>query len=613
MVDGAITSVLGIARDITKRKEMDQILEDNYKSAKELREAAEAASNSKSEFLANMSHEIRTPMNSIIGFSELALDDSIPPVTKDYLSKIHENAKGLLQIINDILDLSKIESGKMQIDNIPFDMQDLLSSCRSLVMPKAIEKNLVLYFYAEPSLNMQPLSDPVRLRQVLVNLLSNAVKFTNKGTIKLIVQILNKTEKNITMSFEIKDSGIGMTSEQITRIFDPFIQAEAGTTRQFGGTGLGLSITKKIVEAMGGTIMVESTPGVGSKFCIEITFDAINEKDAEFDKKVTFNEFEKPTFKGEILLCEDNASNQQVICEHLARVGLKTVVAENGKIGVDLVRSRIEKSQSSLCGDTQFDLIFMDMHMPVMDGLEATSKILELDKNIPIVALTANIMSSDREIYKTSGMVDYLGKPFTSQELWRCLMKFFTPINWKKEDKNEQSKKDKELKQILINHFILNNRNIYTEINDAIKADDIKLAHRLAHTLKSNAAQLEKVNLQHAAEVVENQLKTYENLVSAEQMTTLKNELEAVLAELEPLVKETVSPESLIPLDTMSIKKLLEELEPLIERGNPECLSFIESLRKVPETNDLIKKMELFDFESAMDIFIKIKNKYGGS
>ncbi|MCL2763456.1 MAG: ATP-binding protein, partial [Treponema sp.] len=207
------------------------------------------ASLQKSTFLATMSHEIRTPMNSIIGFSELAMDDQIPPLTKDYLGKIHESAEGLLLIINDILDISKIESGKMEMDNIPFDMHNVLSNCRSLIMPKAIEKKLTLYFYAEPSMGKRPLGDPMRLRQVLVNILSNAVKFTNTGTIKLIVQIKEKTENSITMGFEIKDSGIGMTREQITRIFDPFSQAEVGTTRRFGGTGLGLTITKKIVEA----------------------------------------------------------------------------------------------------------------------------------------------------------------------------------------------------------------------------------------------------------------------------------------------------------------------------------------------------------------------------
>jgi len=352
---------------------------------------------------------------------------------------------------------------------------------------------------------------------------------------------LDKTEKTITMGFEIKDSGIGMTSEQIARIFEPFTQAEAGTTRKFGGTGLGLSISKKILEAMGGTITVESTPGVGSKFSFELTFDSIDAKDAEFVEKVMFSELEKPTFEGEILLCEDNDANQQVICEHLARVGLKTVVAENGKIGVDLVRSRMQK------GDKQFDLIFMDMHMPVMDGLEATEKILELNTGVPIVAMTANIMSQDRELYNAGGMDDYVGKPFTSQELWRCLMKHFKPITWQKENADSAVDTDNKLRQRLINIFVKNNRGKFGQIKDAISVGDINLAHRLTHTLKSNAGQLNKTLLQQIASEIEDRLKDGENLVTPQQMETFERELNSAILK----TKKSPCTSQLLPVTTV--------------------------------------------------------------
>jgi signal transduction histidine kinase/DNA-binding response OmpR family regulator len=510
-------------------------------------EEAETASRAKTVFLANMSHEIRTPMNSIIGFSELALDDELPPKTREYLVKILENADGLLQIINDVLDISKVESGKMELEHIPFNIHDLFASCRTLIMPKAVEKGLMLYFYAEPSIGKRPLGDPTRLRQVLVNLLSNAVKFTNAGTVKLQAAIKDRDDKTITMHFEVRDSGIGMTAEQIKKIFEPFTQAETGTTRQYGGTGLGLPITQNIVELMGGELTVESTLGIGSKFSFDLTFDTIDvTNDDLFAKKMVFNELEKPIFEGEILLCEDNAMNQQVIREHLARVGLKTAVAENGKIGVEMVESRINSNEKP------FDLIFMDMHMPVMDGLEAASKILALNTGIPIVALTANIMSNDREIYRKSGMSDCVGKPFTSQELWRCLMKYLHPVYWQSVDESQQRSSGtaqtadmdpsrnirveeiqvEEIHTVLQNLFLQNNLHKFEEIDNALQAGDIKLAHRLAHTLKSNAGQIGKTALQQAAAEVERQLKEGENQLSAEQLKALETELAAVLREL---------------------------------------------------------------------------------
>ena len=378
----------------------------------------------RSAFLANMSNEIRTPMNSIMGFADLALDDIIPSKTRDYIEKIHLNTEWLFQIINDIFDISKIESGKMELDKIPFSLQELLESCRAFVIPKAVEKGIMLHFYAEPSAGKMPLGDPARLRQILVNLLSNAVKFTNTGMVKLSVSIISKTDKTLSMHFEVKDSGIGMTIRQIERIFDPFAQFDSVAARQFGGTGLGLAITKNIIQMMGGKLLVESVHGVGSKFSFDLVFDTIEVTEEEkFDKKAVLAEIEKPLFEGEVLLCEDNAMNQLVLCEHLARVGIKTFVAGNGKIGLDLINERIRK------GTKQFDLIFMDMHMPVMDGLETAAEIIKMNVGIPVIALTANIMSDDMEIYKESGMNDCIGKPFTSQELWHCLLKYFKPLS----------------------------------------------------------------------------------------------------------------------------------------------------------------------------------------
>ena len=502
------------------------LLKRPYLEIDSLRREAEIASTAKTAFLASMSHEIRTPMNSIMGFSELALDGETSLKTRDYLNKIKTNAQWLLHIINDILDISKVESGKMVLENIPFNMHDLFSSCRTLIMPQATDKGIVLYFYVEPSIGKRPLGDPSRLRQVLVNLLSNAVKFTNNGMVKLHAAIKETDKDTITMYFEVKDSGIGMTEEQLKKIFDPFEQAETRTARKYGGTGLGLAITKNIVELMGGRLTAESTPGIGSKFCFTLVFDTINTTDDDmFDKKLVINEIEKPVFSGEVLLCEDSIMNQQVICEHLARIGLKTIIADNGRTGFDMVKKRQDENQK------QFDLIFMDIHMPVMDGLESSSKIKEINPKIPIVAMTANIMVNDREIYKASGMNDCVGKPFTSQELWRCLMKYFTPVNTGTGQKNIQLEADMEFQKSIHMLFLHDNKDRYNEIVKALEAGDIKTAHLMAHTLKSSAGQIGKILLQKAAAIVEQQLKNGKNTVTDEHLKILETELAVVLNE----------------------------------------------------------------------------------
>ncbi|WP_461247351.1 ATP-binding protein [Treponema sp. R6D11] len=410
--------VAGYAKDLRKDNAMLDEMQKAQNNLRLARDTAEAANLAKTVFLANMSHEIRTPMNSIIGFSELAMDDEIKPNTREYLYKIMESAEGLLQIINDILDISKVESGKMELEHIPFDLHEILGYCQTVIVSKSVKKGIHVYFYAEPSIGKKLLGDPTRLRQILINLLTNAVKFTNTGTVKLSSTIKESTENSITLYFEIKDSGIGMTQEQISKVNEPFVQGDSSMTRKYGGTGLGLPITKNLIGLMGGSMDVESSPGIGSKFSFTLKFDTTNETEETQEQKATLEKIEKPSFEGEILVCEDNAMNQRVICEYLARVGIKATVAGNGKEGVDMVRGRMERDEKP------FDLIFMDIHMPVMDGLEAASIINKLQTGTPIVAMTANILSTDKELYKRNGMPDYLGKPFTSQVLWRCLLKF---------------------------------------------------------------------------------------------------------------------------------------------------------------------------------------------
>ena len=372
---------------------------------------AEETSRMKSVFLASMSHEIRTPMHGIIGFTELALDDTISAKTKNYLQKIKTSSESLLMIINDILDVSKIEAGRMDLEKIPFNISDVFKLCRMIASPNAREKGLTLFCYAEPSIGRMLIGDPTRLRQILLNLLSNAIKFTNNGMVKLLAAITDKTYNTVTMHFEVKDSGIGMTEEQLGKIFQPFIQADDSTTRKYGGTGLGLTITKSFIELMGGEMEVESNYGLGSRFSFNLTFQTIDSPVEISHTATSVNIDEKPIFEAEILVCEDNTLNQMVITDHLSKIGIKTVIAENGRIGLNYVKKRSENDKK------QFDLVFMDIHMPEMDGLETAKSLIMSGFKNPIIALTANIMTNDRETYIDAGMCDCLPKPFVAHDL----------------------------------------------------------------------------------------------------------------------------------------------------------------------------------------------------
>ena len=600
-------------KDETKRIEHQEQL-------RQITKAAEAASEAKTAFLANMSHEIRTPMNSIIGFTELALDSTEDSTAKEYLSFIKESAFLLLHIINDILDISKVESGNAEIETIPFDLQELLISCKNVIMLKASEKNIELQFYAESPAGKVLLGDPAKLRQVLLNLLSNAVKFTEAGCIRLSVSIKNESAENTTLRFDVKDTGIGMTPEQIAKTCEPFMQADISTTRRYGGTGLGMVITRSILDLMGSKLDVRSEPGIGTTVSFELTLRTAERAPDLSEPAALIDELEKPIFEGVVLVCEDNQMNQHVITDHLNRVGLTVEIAENGLEGIEKVQARSDN------GLKPFDLILMDIHMPVMDGLEAAPIIMQMGTGTPIVAMTASIMSDDRALFKSAGMDNHVGKPFTSQELWRCLLKYITPVSFachcEREGKHTDMKFEKQLKA----DFVTNNRNRYSEITAALESNDIALAYRLVHTLKNNAGLVGKSMLHASAAAVEAALKGGENRVNDGHLAALHAELSYALDEFSACISETVSQASQATLDSQAsqasqasaaqvsqasaagcdrdtIRILLGELEPLLKSGNPECLKMIDDIRHIPGSKEVIRQMEDYDFDGAAAAF----------
>jgi len=373
------------------------------------------------------------------------------------------------------------------------------------------------------------------------------------------------------------------------------MQADSSTTRNYGGTGLGLAITKNIVELMGGRLAVQSQPGLGSTFSFELEFETVDSPD-ETPEHTEINAVEKPSFDGLVLICEDNAMNQEVICEHLARLGLRTEIAENGKVAVEMVSERLQN------GCAPFDLIFMDIFMPVMDGVEAAAKIGALGTGAPVVAMTANVMTSELDNYKKSGMFDCVGKPFTTQELWRCLLKYLKPL---KVPAAREEADNEELQRKLRVKFAKDNQDKYAEICRAISLGDLTLAHRLAHTLKGNAGQLGKSALQCFAAQIETLLKNGVR-PACEQMASLKAELNAVLEELKPPPGELEAPVEEKEQNAEKTRTLFEKLEVMLENINPACVDLLPELRNVPGTEDLTRQIEDYDFESAVKTLAEI-------
>ncbi|TQF70806.1 PAS domain S-box protein [Pseudoalteromonas luteoviolacea] len=502
-----------IIRDITQRKEAEEVLLEAMK-------AAQSATVAKSTFLANMSHEIRTPMNAIVGLCSLMFDTQLSEKQRGYLTKLTRASDGLLNIINDILDISKIESGKLEIDHIPFRLEDVVDLACDIISCRTQEKNIDFHVELSSTVPTGLIGDPVRLGQILINLLGNAVKFTpKKGKIVLKIEVDTLTDTQVILLVSVLDTGIGIAKDKQDKLFSVFTQADISTTREFGGTGLGLAICRNLVSMMGGQIGLESEEGTGSRFFFTVsvtrqqgTPSPRKQIDNPVDKKVYLNQA-KLISDTDILLVEDNDINMEIAVELMTGVGLKVVTATNGSEAIIMLND-----------NPNIGLVLMDCQMPILDGYRATELIRQDGrfKDLPIIALTANVMPEDIKKIELSGMNGLLAKPLNVDKLFQLI---FAELSLVKQLPVEQETDSAAVLKSGVN-FDLGLKQVngdiefYKKMNDKfrtkqydfaqrfktlVKQSKFEEAKREAHTLKGQAAYLGCISVSAQAATLEKQ------------------------------------------------------------------------------------------------------------
>ena len=638
--NGTHKGLILLGRDITQRKQM----EDELQKSKEIAEVANAT---KSEFLANISHEIRTPINAIIGFSELMAQLINDTKQKEYIETINTAGRSLLTLINDILDISKIEARKLEINYTPVNPRVILEEIQKILKQKLSEKNLQLIIEIQEEFPIAMLLDEVRLRQVLLNIVGNAVKFTESGHIKLSMKKENKNINDnnvINLVISVEDTGMGIPENEQQRIFESFIQQSGQNIKKFGGTGLGLSISKKLVEMMNGDITLTSSVGKGSIFTITLhdVHISLNEIPVNEEKKISSNKIKFE--KAKVLVVDDIESNRYLFKEILKNAGVEVITAENGFEAIETARDEIP------------DLIIMDNRMPVMDGIEATKAIRKISnlRDIPIIAISADAIEEDKEHFLNAGINDYMTKPININQFFSVLQKWLKPLDEaiivtelqetnNLEDENcnflieidgvdinegvERLCGNKKLYIKMLIKFCHENEKLMLQIEQAIKAKEYDSSLNLLHSLKGTSGNLSIISIYNAIVELETKIKQgtpYDYVKLFDNIADNFKKISAAVYDFERKNQGIVSTKDSLEadiVDKVEILDCLNKLKNYLQDYDSNALKYMEEIKgKVAEFLDesdlanIEEKVTIYEFDIALNYInaaiIKINKGY---